>query len=163
MTEFATVVTELADFFVTSLLAVKVLKSCSDVKASGGYKVLLEYLTSRVERKLPIKMVLPAFPAKSCNSNKTMGPRPDLCEYTALKGLVDKLRRINQINKVGAQLTMFFDYHTFMKYISVDPATHYTFRNVLEGMIQDLEGGEFIIVKSLRDFPEFDGKPETEF
>ena len=48
------------------------------------------------------------------------------------------------------------------KYICVSSETHYVYQEKLEEMMAFLDAKEYITVKSLSDFPEFEGKPEED-
>jgi len=158
-----TIVDELVQFFLDHVLAVKVLQPNLSVKTARGYDVLVEYITERVQQGKKIMMVLPAFPSKTPNPHKVLGDLPDFCEFTALKKFIRLVKKMEEMYEPGAHLTIFSDYHTFEKYIGVSHETHYVYRQELEEMIEFLDGKDYITVKSLRDFPEFDGKEEEDY
>ena len=163
--ESSSLINKLAEYFVDSVLAAKHLnpKLVSDYKSTDGYKVLCDYIRSRVEQKKQIKMILPAFPTKSCNLEKVLGDAADYCEFTALERLVSICQAISEKYEPGAHVTIFSDYHTFEKYISVSYENHYKYREGLEKMIDHLDGNSYIKVMSLREFPEMKDKEEKDY
>ena len=159
------IVETLAKYFMDSVLCAIELepKLKTTYKDTNGYKVLTDYLSQRTSAGLPIQMVLPAFPSKSCNKEKVLTDTPDFCEYTALLKLVSICQGISEIYEPGAKLWLFSDYHTFEKYISVSYTTHYKYRERLEMLVDELSGKDYINIVSLKDFPEFQGQPEENY
>ncbi len=67
----------------------------------------------------PIKLLLPAFPAKSSNPEKTLGSLPDYGEVLALKRLDGLCRRIGEAYAPGARLMICSDGRVFSDLVSV--------------------------------------------
>lgn len=67
----------------------------------------------------PVRMVLPAFPAKSANPEKTSGSLPDLGEVIALKRLEALCTRIETIHPPGARITICSDGRVFSDLVGV--------------------------------------------
>lgn len=76
---------------------------------------LLRMVTSR----RPVHLVLPAFPAKSPNRNKTLGPLPDLAEKHALQHLQALCDSIGSIYEPGAKITICSDGRVFADLICI--------------------------------------------
>lgn len=71
----------------------------------------------------PIHFVLPAFPAKSPNPNKTLGPLPDLGEEIALQTLQTLCNEIQAIYPPGASVTICSDGRIFSTLVEVADET----------------------------------------
>lgn len=67
----------------------------------------------------PIVFVLPAFPAKSANRNKTLSELPDLGETLALEKLSRLIRDIDAVHPPGAELIICADGHVFNDVVGV--------------------------------------------
>lgn len=61
----------------------------------------------------PITLILPAFPAKSANRQKTISSRPDLGEIMGLKNLNQLCHHIKQLHAPGVQLIICSDGRVF--------------------------------------------------
>jgi pyoverdine/dityrosine biosynthesis protein Dit1 len=69
-----------------------------------GFETFLPVVTGQVERKEPIRMLLPGFPFKSPNTkDKVLGVLPDLGEELALKHLDGLCEKIKDIYEYGAE------------------------------------------------------------
>lgn len=78
-----------------------------------------EKVIAFVEREEPINMVLPAFPAKSPNRNKTLGYLPDKGEFYAFDRLVNLCKKIEDVYAPGAKVTICSDGRVFADIIHV--------------------------------------------
>lgn len=86
----------------------------------------------------PIRLVLPAFPAKSANPRKTLGPLPDLGEELSLRFLQERCEAIRQRYAPGAKLTICSDGRVFSDLVGVDDSDVTAYRFRLIEMIRDL-------------------------
>src|SRR5262249_36368905 len=69
----------------------------------------LPRVRSALAARAPVRMVLPAFPAKSANRTKTLGPLPDLGEELALRFLQERCDAVRGRYPPGAKLTICSD------------------------------------------------------
>lgn len=76
-------------------------------------------LLRAVGKKQPVELILPAFPAKSPNRNKTLGPLPDLAEKHALRNLQTLCENIGSIYEPGARITICSDGRVFADLICI--------------------------------------------
>ena len=53
---------------------------------------------------LPLELILPAFPAKSANRNKTIGNRADFADYLGLKRLNDFAEAVGRVYAPGCKI-----------------------------------------------------------
>jgi len=86
----------------------------------------------------PIQLVLPAFPAKSANPRKTLGPLPDLGEELSLRFLQERCDAIRHRYPPGAKLTICSDGRVFSDLVGVDDADVTAYRARLMVMIREL-------------------------
>lgn len=80
-----------------------------------------------IEQGLPIEMILPAFPAKSPNRNKTLGHLPDYGEFLAMTRLVELCKEIEAVYAPGAKVIICSDGRVFadLIYVSDDHISEY--------------------------------------
>lgn len=94
----------------TAIKIVHILKSYSlDCKAIGAVhhdvETFLPTIAAFVEKQEPVRMVLPAFPFKSPNSqDKTLGVLPDLGEELALHHLNGLCQNVAHVYEHGAEV-----------------------------------------------------------
>ncbi len=80
------------------------------------HRVKISYFTSQ---NLPIHFVLPAFPAKSPNTNKVLGTLADFGEEIALVNLDGLCRQIQSVYPPGARITICSDGRIFSELVGV--------------------------------------------
>lgn len=80
---------------------------------------LVRHIRYFVQRQLPIEFVLPAFPAKSGNRNKTLSELPDLGEKLAFERLNALICKIKQCYLPGANIIICSDGHVFNDVVHV--------------------------------------------
>lgn len=107
----------------------------------------LPRVRSALANQSPLHMVLPAFPAKSANRAKTLGPLPDLGEELALRFLQERCDAVRHRYAPGAKLTICSDGRVFNDLVGVDDDDVTMYRQRLEAMIGRL---------GLRDIDVFD-------
>ena len=92
---------------------------------SGGLSLFednphhLNLIRQAIRTNKPLHMILPAFPAKSPNSQKTLGHLPDYGEVLALTRLNDLCHEIETIYPQGAYLTICSDGRVFNDLVEV--------------------------------------------
>jgi pyoverdine/dityrosine biosynthesis protein Dit1 len=86
----------------------------------------------------PIRLVLPAFPAKSANPKKTLGPLPDLGEELALRFLQEACDAIRHRHPPGAKLTICSDGRVFSDLVGVPDDAVSAYRARLIELIRTL-------------------------
>ncbi|WP_439621979.1 L-tyrosine/L-tryptophan isonitrile synthase family protein [Gemmata sp.] len=95
----------------------------------------------------PVRLVLPAFPAKSANPKKTLGTLPDPGEELALRFLQEACEAIRLRHPPGARLTICSDGRVFNDLVGVDDGAVTAYRARLLELIGGL---------GLTDFEVFD-------
>ncbi|MDF1796850.1 MAG: isocyanide synthase family protein [Coxiellaceae bacterium] len=102
------------------------LSYCIDTENSANCtsceKRLAEYIHHFTDTNKPLQFILPGFPAKSANRNKTLSALPDLGETLGLKRLSDLIHQIQQCYTPGAQLVICSDGLVFNDLVKV--STH---------------------------------------
>lgn len=79
----------------------------------------MDKLLRAIRNKQPVNLILPAFPAKSPNRNKTLGPLPDLAEKHALRNLQSLCDAIGAVYEPGAKITICSDGRVFADLICI--------------------------------------------
>ena len=82
----------------------------------------LPKIQAAIERQAPIHMLLPAFPGKSPNRNKTLGAMPDLAERHALDNLYRLCEDIRALYPPGAQVAICSDGYCFSDVVHIPDA-----------------------------------------
>lgn len=87
--------------------------ACSLLSCQKCLEPHLAKVMSAVALGLPITLVLPAFPGKSPNSAKVLGPLPDMAERRALEFLQQLCDRVRRCYSPGARLILCADGRVF--------------------------------------------------
>lgn len=101
----------------------------------------LAKVQSFIDREEPIQMVLPAFPAKSPNPEKTLGKLPDLGEQLALRTLQTLCDEIAALYAPGAEVVICSDGHVFSDLVLVPDQEVTEYHQALESVVQEQELG----------------------
>lgn len=79
----------------------------------------LNKIEQMVKRLKPIHMILPAYPGKSPNRDKTLGKLPDLSEKHSIDNLAQICREINEIYAPGAKICIASDGYVFADLVRI--------------------------------------------
>lgn len=107
----------------------------------------LETLT---QNDAPLTFVLPAFPAKSANRDKTLSPLPDLGEKLAIARLEKLCADIRQIYSPGARMLICSDGRVFNDLVQVSEQQVQSYNQNLQAYTQ-LQGFKHIEFFDLKD------------
>lgn len=107
--------------------------SLAALAASTQFAQIMDFVLQRQ----PIEMALPAFPCKSPNLAKVTGVLPDEGERLALTELDELCRRIGDLYKPGARVTICSDGHVFADHIGVNDDTITAYGTELRAMLAD--------------------------
>lgn len=88
-----------------------------------------------VQKRLPLLLVLPAFPAKSPNRNKTLGALPDFAEVVALRKLQDLCDSIQTVYAPGVKLLICSDGRVFSDLVCVSDTAVNAYSKGLEEIL----------------------------
>ena len=83
------------------------------------HRSILENLKLAVSKNEQLNIILPAFPAKSSNRDKTLGHLPDMGEVIALRYLNDLCRKIKDVYMPGARVIVCSDGRVFNDLVMV--------------------------------------------
>lgn len=120
-----------------------------------GATLLKQQVSKSVTDNEPLRFLLPAFPCKSISPEKCLSHRLDMAEWIAVKKIVSTIRKIEALYEPGVEFIIFSDFHTFSKYISVEPASYYDYRKDLEAIVREFNCEGALHVKSLSDYEDF--------
>lgn len=90
-----------------------------------------------LKQNQPVHFVLPAFPAKSPNREKTLGSLPDYAELLGLRRLEELCREIEAIHAPGAHVTICSDGRVFSDLVLVSDAEVTAYQDGVRRMIAD--------------------------
>lgn len=106
---------------------------------------------------LPLKFLLPAFPAKSPSHKKTAGVLPDLGEVLALQSLNRFCEQLSQVYAPGAQIVICSDGRIFSDVVKVNDETIDRYQAGIAGIIAEYQL-EHLSTFAMDDlFPELQG------
>jgi pyoverdine/dityrosine biosynthesis protein Dit1 len=87
--------------------------SCRNIDCQKCTSPHLPKIISAVRNQKPVTFVLPAFPGKSPNPEKVLGPLPDLAERLALRFLNRLCHRVKKIYTPGIKIILCSDGRVF--------------------------------------------------
>ncbi|MET1257093.1 L-tyrosine/L-tryptophan isonitrile synthase family protein [Aliikangiella maris] len=97
----------------------RLLPDTEDVSMDEQMAPHLEKVIQCIEHDIPLKLILPAFPAKSPNSKKTLSHLPDYGEFLAMTRLVELCKEIEAVYPRGAKVVICSDGRVFADIIHV--------------------------------------------
>jgi L-tyrosine isonitrile synthase len=98
----------------------------------------LAKIVSAIHKNEPITLVLPAFPGKSPNLAKVLGPLPDMAERCALEFLQHLCDRIKKHYAPGAQIILCSDGRVFSDAVGMRDEDVTAYQNEISKMIETL-------------------------
>jgi pyoverdine/dityrosine biosynthesis protein Dit1 len=98
----------------------------------------LEKVASAVAQGIPVTFVLPAFPGKSPNPAKVLGPLPDMAERCALHFLARLCDQIKRIYSPGAKIILCSDGRVFNDIVGILDEDVTAYQREIEKMILEL-------------------------
>ena len=110
-------------------------RQCSQENCSLCAAVQLPKILRQIEQDRPIRMLLPAFPAKSANPKKTLGHLPDHGELLALRMLNTLCAAINKIYVLGAEIIICSDGRVFNDLVFVSDRAVNEYQQQLQWLI----------------------------
>ncbi|EFJ20805.1 hypothetical protein SELMODRAFT_417826 [Selaginella moellendorffii] len=108
---------------------------------SGGKQRFADKVRYHVARNVPLEFILPAFPVKSCNSDKTLGKYPDKAEELAIHSMKIVADLIKAVYAPGVHYNVVSDGHVFSDLVGSDDATVDTYGEMFREMAHDLYPG----------------------
>ncbi len=108
--------------------------TCSSCQSPHLLKVI-----SAIRNEKPIVFVLPAFPGKSPNQSKVLGPLPDMAERLALQFLQQLCDRIKEVYAPGAEIILCSDGRVFSDIVGMQESDVTDYQHELDNMITELK------------------------
>jgi pyoverdine/dityrosine biosynthesis protein Dit1 len=96
----------------------------------------LPKITSAIKRNEPITFVLPAFPGKSPNTRKVLGPLPDYAEQLSLNFLANLCNRIKDYYLPGIKIVICSDGRVFSDVIGLEESNVTAYQIELSRLIE---------------------------
>jgi pyoverdine/dityrosine biosynthesis protein Dit1 len=125
-------------------------EACVQAPCEQCFAPHLEQVQRAMERGEPIQFVLPAFPAKSPNPQKVLGPLPDMAERVALNFLQSLCEHIGHFYAPGARITICSDGRVFSDIVCVQDEDVTRYKHELTQMLEEI-GGSAISLFALED------------
>lgn len=111
-------------------------EACAHLSACEAHHV--DRILAAIERRQPITFVLPAFPGKSPNPAKVLGPRPDMAERQSLAFLDGLCRRIQELYPPGARIVLCSDGRVFNDAVGIPDHDITTYQRDIATLLTDL-------------------------
>lgn len=96
-------------------------------------------IISSVRRNKPVTFVLPAFPGKSPNIQKVLGPLPDYAEQLSLEFLGTLCRRIKKYYPPGMKMILCSDGRVFSDVVGMREKNVTAYQIELDALIEELK------------------------
>ncbi|XP_002975629.2 spore wall maturation protein DIT1 [Selaginella moellendorffii] len=108
---------------------------------SGGKQRFADKVRYHVARNIPLEFVLPAFPVKSCNPDKTLGKCPDKAEELAIHSMKIVADLIKAVYAPGVHYNVASDGHVFSDLVGSDDAAVDSYGEMFWEMAHNLYPG----------------------
>jgi L-tyrosine isonitrile synthase len=112
-------------------------RTCNHLDVTNCFDLQKSKIKKLVELGLPITFILPAFPAKSPNIEKTGGVLPDLGEYIALNQLHEMCKKINIMYPPGAHIIICSDGRVFNDLVMVSDINVNAYSQSIKKIIEE--------------------------
>lgn len=112
--------------------------SSAEAAASVATVPLYNEILERVAKGEKLTFVLPAFPAKSANRDKTLSAEPDYAEVLGLVAINSVCQQIQQIHPAGAEIVICSDGRVFNDLVMVSDENLMKYKLGIKQIIRDL-------------------------
>ncbi len=112
---------------------------CGDVTCIKCINNFLVKILAAVEKNEPIIVVLPAFPGKSPNPEKVLGPLPDQAEMQSLFFLSKLSQRIQEIYNPGMKVIICSDGRVFSDVVGMIEENVTAYQSELKDLIREMD------------------------
>ena len=127
--------------------------SCKTVDYHQCISPHLPKIISAVKSNQPVTFVLPAFPGKSPNTEKVLGPLPDQAERLSLQFLHDLCQQIKKCYSPGAKIILCSDGRVFSDVVGMNEHHVTAYQNELNRLIVEMSFSDISTI-NLDDFYE---------
>lgn len=108
-----------------------------EIEKGSFIPVIFQNLKKLLEAQKRLTFILPAFPAKSANREKTSGSRADMAEVLALIQLQKFCENINAVYEAGAEVLICSDGKVFNDLVLVSEDDLLAYKESIKEIIQD--------------------------
>lgn len=126
-------------------------KLCNNSKCQTCSSFHLPKIATAVKNGIPITFVLPAFPGKSPNMNKVLGPLPDCAERLSLKFLGKLCEKIKRFYSPGIKIILCSDGRVFSDIVGMKESNVTAYQVELDRLIEEMSLSD-ITTFNLDDF-----------
>ncbi|MDP7320811.1 MAG: isocyanide synthase family protein [Bacteriovoracaceae bacterium] len=126
-------------------------KLCANSKCQICSSVHMPKIISAVKKNIPVTFVLPAFPGKSPNHNKVLGPLPDYAERLSLRFLGKLCERIKKYYSPGIKIILCSDGRVFSDVVGMKESNVSAYQVKLDRLIEGMSLLD-IVTFNLDDF-----------
>lgn len=112
--------------------------SCGDSNCPRCRSVHLPKIEAAIQKHEPVTFVLPAFPGKSPNLEKVLGPLPDQAEHLSLKFLGELCRRIKCFYLPGIKIILCSDGRVFSDIVGMKEGNVSLYQSELNELLNEL-------------------------
>ena len=113
-------------------------KLCVNSRCQSCSSFHLPKIVAAVKSKTPVTFVLPAFPGKSPNSNKVLGPLPDYAERLSLKFLGKLCENIKRFYSPGIKIILCSDGRVFSDVVGMKESNITAYQVELDRLIEEM-------------------------
>lgn len=96
---------------------------------------VLRKIQNFIDAERPVHLILPAFPAKSPNRDKTLGALPDMADLEGLRMLNRLAQQIRELHQPGARILICSDGRVFADVVQVSDMDVENYKRGIERMI----------------------------
>ncbi len=111
---------------------------CKNSKCQSCSSYRLPKVISAVKTKNPVTFVLPAFPGKSPNSHKVLGPLPDYAERLSLQFLGKLCQKIKKFYSPGIKIILCSDGRVFSDIIGMKESNVTAYQVEINRLIKEM-------------------------
>jgi pyoverdine/dityrosine biosynthesis protein Dit1 len=113
-------------------------ENCEGLNCKFCAATHLTKIVSAISEEKPITFALPAFPAKSPNTEKVLGVLPDYAEILSLQFLNDLCEQIKKLYTPGAKIILCSDGRVFSDVVGIKESNITAYQNKLNQLILDM-------------------------
>ncbi len=114
----------------------------------------LKKIKLMIGKSLPIQMILPAYPGKSPNRNKTLGKLPDLAEKHSIDNLNELCVEISEIYQPGATIVICSDGYIFSDLVRIPDQDVFNYTEAIKKYYLEYYPHSFLFFDMKSAFPQ---------
>lgn len=114
-------------------------QKCGPQACEACMTPFIKQVISAISKNQPITFILPAFPGKSPNPSKVLGPRPDMAEELSLAFLNSICEQIQAVYEPGAKIILCSDGRVFSDVVGMHEQDVSQYQSDIVNLITSLE------------------------